>query len=285
MAKYLTYTLLLLLLTACEKEIDIDYPSTAVLTTIQGQVTNEGMDVVITHTRSMEEATLSPGLPGATVTISTDEQTTVLTYDAATGHYHSPTVGVPGTTYHLSVDFEGAHYEAESTMPLPSTILSTEFVWQNILSDRMLAFEVWASDPEPDIRNYYLYRMDRQTTHPRGKDKNEGQAYRWNVFDDRGNPPGRIYRDIICMTEKIAEEDEEEDWDYILYDGDIVNFYLMVIDHPVYDFFRSLIVGQNGRANPISNISGGCLGYFSAASITRAEEVVYHTSAQEEELF
>ena len=80
------------------------------------------------------------------------------------------------------------------------------------------------------------------------------------------------------MTEEMAEEDDEEEWDYILYDGDSIHFSLMVIDRPVYDFFRSLIVGQNGRANSISNISGGCLGYFSAASLTRAEGVVYHSN-------
>lgn len=278
MTKYLTLAFLFLLLTACEKEIDIDYPSSDILTVIEGQVTNEGMDVVITHTRSMEEASPSLGLSGAIVIISFDEQTVTLTYDTATGHYLSPTAGVPGTTYRLSVDFEGVHYEAQSTMPPPTTILSTEFVWQNILNDRMLAFEVWASDPEPDTRNYYLYRMDRQSTHPHGKTKNSGEAYRWNVFDDRGNPPGRIYRDVICMTEEMAEEDDEEEWDYILYDGDSIHFSLMVIDRPVYDFFRSLIVGQNGRANSISNISGGCLGYFSAASLTRAEGVVYHSN-------
>ena len=280
MAKYLTPVLLLLLLTACEKEIDIDYPSPTTLINIEGRVTNEGMDVIVTRTRPMEEASPSPGLSGATVAISYDGQTTTLAYDTSTGHYHSSTAGVPGTTYHLSVDFEGSHYEGQSTMPPPAPIISTNFVWQDILSDRMLAFEVWATDPEPEERNYYLYRMDRLSTHPHGMAKNNGEAYRWYVFDDRGNPPGRIFRDVLCMTEQMAEEDEEEQWESILYDGDTIRFSLMVIDQPVYDFFRSLIVGQNGRANPISNISGGCLGYFSAASITRAEEVVYHSQPQ-----
>ena len=280
MSQYLPTTLLsfltLLLLTSCEKEIDIDYPSSAPLTTIEGQVTNEGMDVVITHTRPVGEATPSAGLPDAHVTISWGDQTQTLAYNPTTGHYHSDTAGQPGNTYHLSVDFEGTHYESQSTMPLLSTILSTTFVWQDVLSERLLAFEVWASDPEPETRNYYWYRMDRRSSHPHGKAKQTGEAYRWNVFDDRGNPPGRIYRDIICMTEKMAEEDEEEQWERILYDGDTIKFQLMVIDKPVYDFFRTLVVGQNGRANPVGNISGGCLGYFSAAHISRAKDVIYH---------
>ena len=268
--------LLLLYLSSCEKDIDIDYPTSAPLTTIEGQVTNEGMDVAITRTRPVEEPLPSPGIPGAQVTITSGNTTEMLTYDPVTGHYHSSTPGIPGETYRLDIDFEGTHYESSSTMPSPTAIISTAFVWQNILDERLLAFEVWAKDPEPETRNYYWYRMDRRSAHPHGKAKQTTGAYRWNVFDDRGNPPGRIYRDIICMTEKMAEEDEEEQWDRILYDGDTIRFQLMAIDRPTYDFFRSLTVGQNGRANPVSNIKGGCLGYFTASSITRAEEVIYH---------
>lgn len=269
-----------LALSACEKELDIDYPASPPIVMIEGQVTNEGMDVFVGYTRPVDEASPSPGQPGAIVAISNGDTTVTLAYDATTGHYHSPVAGQPGSTYHLSVDFAGEHYEGVSTMPSATTLLSTAFVWQQVLDERLLAFEVWATDPEPEERNYYRYRMCRRSAHPHGRAKRMGEAYRWNVFDDRGNPPGRIYRDIICMTEKMAEDDEEEQWDRILYAGDTIDFDLMVIERPVYDFFRSLVVGQNGRANPTGNISGGCLGYFSAASITRSPEIIYHPTGQ-----
>jgi hypothetical protein len=42
------------------------------------------------------------------------------------------------------------------------------------------------------------------------------------------------------------------------------------IDRPVYDYFNQLATNTNGQgatpANPVSNFSGGCLGYFSARS-------------------
>ena len=102
----------------------------------------------------------------------------------------------------------------------------------------------------------------------------QSRAYRWNVFDDRGNPPGRVFRDIHCMMEKTAIEDKEDDWDKILYDGDTITLQLMSIDLPAYDYFRTLISGQSAGANPVSNISGGCLGYFMASGITHADTVV-----------
>ncbi len=95
------------------------------------------------------------------------------------------------------------------------------------------------------------------------------------MFDDRGNPPGFVFRDIHCMMERTAEEDKEDDWDRILYAGDTITMQLMTIDQPTYDYFRTLISGQSGGANPISNITGGCLGYFTAASICRSDTLIY----------
>ena len=44
----------------------------------------------------------------------------------------------------------------------------------------------------------------------------------------------------------------------------------------VGNYFRTLNSGQGGGANPISNITGGCLGYFTAASISRSDTLIYH---------
>jgi hypothetical protein len=74
----------------------------------------------------------------------------------------------------------------------------------------------------------------------------------------------------------MAEEDEEENWDRILYEGDTITFQLMPIDRVSFDYFTSLRAGQSGGANPRSNLSGGCLGYFTAGCVTRADTMVFH---------
>lgn len=277
MKKLLYLALSFLLLVACTKEIDFDYNDVSPVVMIEGNVSNEGCEVLITKTRHMADSTKSPCLTGASVVITSEGVSQTLPFDAHTRSYRSPFKGTPRQTYQLSIDFEGQHYEATSTMPAPAPIKSATFLWQTIMKERLLAYEVWAIDPYPDERNYYWYRMDRISHHPHFDTKKLTEAYRWNVFDDRGFPPGLIYRDVICMSERAAEEDKEENWKSILYEGDTITFQLMTIDRPTYDFFRSLRSGQSGGANPSTNITGApCLGYFTATSITHADTVVFH---------
>lgn len=266
-----------LCLTACEKEIEIDYHQIDPLLTIEGQVTNEGTEVHITRTRNMEDPGQSGSLPGAQVTVTTSSGTThTIAFDEAAGYYRSTLQGVAGECYRLQVDFEGQHYEGTSTMPRPSAITSTELLWQSILEERLLIYEVWALDPEPDSLNYYWYRLERRSSHPRlvGK-KSLLRAFRWSVFDDRGFPPGLVFNDIICMSAKGAEKDDEDYWESMLYEGDTLSYRLMTIDRPTFEYFRSLTAGQSNGANPKSNLTGGCLGYFTAGSITRAADMVF----------
>lgn len=276
MRKFLYIMICMATLTACEKEIDFDYNEVDPIVMIEGRVTNEGTEVIITKTRPVTDPEKAPGLQGAKVVITSENTEEHLVYDKATGYYRSTLKGQPGQTYHLTVDFEGKHYEASSYMYPPAPFISAEFIWQPINKERMLAYEVWAVDPEPDVRNYYWFRMNRISHHPHFQGKTSTDAYRWNVFDDRGCPPGRIYRDVMCMTEQMAEDDEKDDWDYILYEGDTITMRLMVIDQGTYDFLRSLNTGQRNGANPISNITGDpCQGYFTAACITYADTIVF----------
>ncbi len=267
---------LLLLLTSCEREIDIDYHEIAPMVVIEGRVTNEGTQVAVRWSRSVTDSVRGASQPGAKVVVFDNGEENTLAYDPKDGCYRSALKGIPGHTYRMEVDYEGKHYEASSTMPTPSLVISTDFYWLNMLDQRLLVDVMWATDPDPAERNYFLYRIDRRSAHPHITPRMQQKAYRWNVFDDRGNPPGRIYRDIHCMMEQTAIDDEEDNWEKILYDGDLIMLQLLTIDATAYEYFRTLISGQSGGANPKSNISGGCQGYFMAAGISRADTVVLH---------
>lgn len=267
--------LLLNVMTSCKKEIDFDYNEIDPIVVVEGRVSNEGTRIMITKSRSMQDSAHARCLAGAQVVVSDINGDHLIAFDADADCYRSSLKGQPGQTYRLSIDFEGQHYEAVSTMPQSSVILTAEFLWQPILQERLLAYEVWATDPQPDQRDYYLYRMDRTWHHPHFEGKKHTEPYRWAVFDDRGCPPGKIYRDIMCMSERAAEEDEEENWKGILYEGDTVTFSLTNIDLATYEYFSSLRAGQGGGANPKSNITGGCQGYFTACSVTHADTIVF----------
>lgn len=265
-------------LTACKKEIDFDFNEVEPIVVIEGRVTNEGMSVMVTRSRVMTDSVHPHCVQGATVTITADGNTTALAYDAVTDSYRSTLAAEAGKTYHLNVDLAGQHYESSAFMPMAAPILSADFFWMTVLEQRMLVYELWAVDPYPTERNQYWYRIDRISRHPHFEGKRNTEPYRWGVIDDRGFPPGRIFLNIVSTSEKAMDKDEEEQWKSILYDGDSIVCQLMTIDRPVYDYFTSLRAGQRNGANPRTNISGGCLGYFAAGSVTRTDTIVFRRS-------
>lgn len=275
------YILLLLLLTlSCQKEIELDYRDIEPVVSIEGRVTNEQVYVLITRTRSMNDSVKGRGIGGAVVTISSEDGTEQLVYDARDGYYRpaSGMKGVPGRTYRLDVTLDGHQYAASSTMPRQAPIVSTQFIWQSLLDNGMLMYEMWATDPEPDVRNYYWYRVDRRAQDPKVRQKQGTDAYRWSSFDDRGAINARIYRDIMCVNEEMmdGQDIEDDQLKSILFDGDTITLQLMTIDRAMFEYYQSLSVGQRMGANPISNISGGCLGYFAAGSVSHADTVIYN---------
>lgn len=275
------YILLLLLLTlSCQKEIELDYRDIEPVVSIEGRVTNEQVYVLITRTRSMNDSVKSRGIGGAVVTISSEDGTEQLVYDARDGYYRpaSGMKGMPGRTYRLDVTLDGHQYAASSTMPRQAPIVSTQFIWQSLLDNGMLMYEMWATDPEPDVRNYYWYRVDRRAKDPKVRQKQGTDAYRWSSFDDRGAINARIYRDIMCVNEEMmdGQDIEDDQLKSILFDGDTITLQLMTIDRAMFEYYQSLSVGQRMGANPISNISGGCLGYFAAGSVSHADSVIYN---------
>jgi hypothetical protein len=273
-------TIFLILLTVlfmgCKKELDFEYHEIAPIVVIEGMVSNEGAEVKISHSRSVTDSVRSHGEAGGQVTIQCKDTVWTLAFDWHTGYYRSALKSIPGNTYQLRVDFEGQHYEAEATMPPPAPILSAGFQWMPMLDTRFLFFEAWATDPDTEVENYFWFRIDRHSSHPYVVKRHKNEVYRWGIFDERGCPPGRVFHDVSCVSEETIEENEEDKWNSILYEGDAVMYHLMTIDKPTFDYLRALRSGQSGGANPASNISGGCLGFFTATSITHADTIMIH---------
>ncbi len=274
---------LLLLVVGCKREIDLDYNDVSPVLNIEGRVTNEQIYVLITRSRSMNDSVRGRGIDGAAVFISSDDRTEQLVYSPADGRYHSPSgwTGETAKTYRMRVVLDGHQYEAASTMPPAAPIVSAQFVWQPVLTNKLLTFTVWATDPEPDVRNYYWYRMERRSVNADARKKQGTDPYRWNVFDDRGTLGGRIYRDIHCMMDVAEDDPDDDNLRSVLFEGDTITFQLMTIDRPTFEYYQSLNNGQRMGANPLSNITGGCQGYFTAGNVTRTDTLYYHKTNRE----
>lgn len=260
MKKYI-YSMLVgvLVLTSCQKEINMDFHTIDPLFVIEGRVTNEVAEVIITQTKDVTDTTKWEGWNEAIVTITdADGHIEELEY-WFDGWFHSLTgfVGQPGATYSLKVEIGDEVFTSTSTMNAAASLDQFYFRWLEVMNEKVVFCSLVMTDIA-DEENYYCYRVYRN-----------GQSYRWGVFHDRGNDGQEITTDIYCMTQKKADENKEEDWDDILYEGDQISVELQTIDRRTYDYLYSLALSESTHYNPIDNFSGGCLGYFAAYSTVR----------------
>ncbi|MCD8172125.1 MAG: DUF4249 domain-containing protein [Alistipes sp.] len=253
---------LVLLFTACEKEIEIDYRSVETIYVVEGRVTNEVTEVLLTRTRDMDDGSAPSPQDDATVTLTTGNGIRYNLSFEPDGYYRAPGLtGTVGERYTLSVSVDGREFTSESVMHDAVAIDGVWFQWLKVMGQRFVIMTFSFRDI-PDQDNCYHYRILRN-----------GENYRWNVLQDRGNDGKNIILDIVCMTEKIAEDNKEDDWDDILYEGDEIVVELQSIDQRTYDYLFSVGLSGSANTNPIDNFTGGCLGYFAAYSVSRASTV------------
>lgn len=264
-------TLFIIGILSCKHEISVDYPMTDTKVVIDGQISNEGVLVRISRTRSMTDSTKNHFIGDAKVWIGDDEGTEEqLYYDQQQQGYLSPTgiTGTPGHTYYMKATVEGHQYEASTTMPPPAVVDTIFFRWTNVLHQARIFFVcVKGQEPLPGKNNYFLCRLMRGQ-----------ELFEWTPRSGRSNKDGRFEYDIICATESNVSNDFDNNDKRPLADGDTLHLELLTVDRNSWQYYRALqtLLSAGGTAtNPISNIRGGALGVFVAASITRPDTLVF----------
>ncbi len=250
-----------ILLVSCEKVIDIDLNSSDPHIVIEGSI-SDGTDpctVRICRTVNFDEKNEFPSVTGADVVVSDDRGKNEVLTESEPGTYKTYNLaGEPGRIYTLKVVADGKEYVAVSTMPEPVYIDSLRIQNLSFGGNKSKVLNVYFQDP-PNIKNYYRFVEERN-----------GIVTKYLfLFEDR-------IQDGNALTVTLfAEEDT-------LRTGDNVLIHLQTIDKNVYDFFRTTRQAGGGGgpqaaspANPISNISSGALGYFSAYAERRMNIVVY----------
>lgn len=252
---------------ACEKNLDMEFNSTAPRYAVQGWLTPRETYVRISMTKDLDDTSSISDIANAIVTI-TDNNDCVYTipYDTVShkGEYASNIItGEPGNTYRLDVTVDGHHFSSTSTMYSAASINSFRLIWRKLMSERYIFGDVRIQDIPNEVNYYYIhiYRNDI--------------PYRSAVLKDDTNP-GKELQQLFAFNKENSTE-----WD-TLKDGDILEVHVRSIDKQSYDYLYSVLQMDNTGTNPINNFIGGCLGYFSAFSIT-AVKIEYHTSDIEEE--
>ena len=264
--KYLYYIVALCLLCSCEEEIQLDYRPIEPIYVIEGYVSNEGSEVVITGTRDIEDPVLKTGIEVQSVVLSSDNGIKETLIYGEDGIYRSLSfVGIPDETYTLTVVIDGESYTSSSTMPRFTEIVSTSMRWEEMMGNDMLHLIVVVSDKADNV-NYYYYRILRN-----------GKLFKWNVVRDLDSSNNTMQFDISCMSRDKAEKNDPDDYDSILFEGDDITVEVRAIDMKAYDYlFSAKLSGQN-HSNPVYDFNGEVLGYFSAYTST-SKSFVFHYS-------
>lgn len=253
----------LLALAACKKVIQVDLNSAAPQIVIEGDVTNVPgpYQVTISKTVNFSASNSFPPVSGATVQIT--DSNTAQTYTLAEttpGLYSTNSFqGHVAHTYILSVTAGGTSYTASSTMPVAVPIDSVTFVNNPDVKNKNSIDAVVNFQDPPGLGNDYHFV----------ETINGNRVPDIFVFEDRLSD-GKYIRQTLYNDTST------------LHSGQTLKVDMYCVDKNIYNYFFSLfqVSGNNGfqsasPANPISNLSNGALGYFSAHTVSSRGLLVY----------
>lgn len=237
----------LIVITACEKVISPDLKNVDPQVVIEGEVSNlpQQSRVTISWSSPFSQPGGFNGITDAIVTVSDDEGNSEGLIMQAPGIYQ-PTAwnGIPGRTYFLKVICGGKEYTSSCRMP---AAVALDTLFQKTQSangnTRRFLIPVYA-DP-----------------------LSETNFYRIKVYAN-SKPIDKIFLRTDRLTNGTSVTQPIGPFFLDLLPGDTARVVLYGIDQRISDYFNGLQQALDGNsaapANPVSTISGGCLGYFSA---------------------
>jgi hypothetical protein len=246
-----------LILSSCQKVINIDLNSTSPQIVIEGTVSDRPgpYTVKLSKTVNFSETNIFPAVTGASVIITGTDGSSETLKEAMPGMYITNALqGKPGEAYTISVNDNGKNYEAVSNLPGPVVIDTLIEKNTTFMGGKNKSVTLRFKDPA-GIANYYrimewINGVEIKTISITSDRLRDGEVIELGL---RGDP----------------------DSDVQLKTGDVVRADLQSIDKNVYEYFRTFNEASGGGnfnssspANPLSNLSNGALGYFSAYAST-----------------
>lgn len=237
-------------LASCEKVIDVDLKDASPIIVIEGTVTNRADSQIVRIHRSVPfgEPNDFPEVTGAIVTIFDNTNGRLITLrERRPGFYMARNfTGRSGITYKLRVETNGEVFTASSTMPNHVNIDSLGVSVSSFLGEEQKTVQLLYTDP-PGVKNYFRFHLNIN-----GKASENIFAYDDNFTDGR-----MVTRELF-------------DFDLNAKTGDTAEIEMQCIDPVIFRYWQGLDQNENRGgasttpANPVSNISNGALGYFSA---------------------
>ncbi|MEO8589260.1 MAG: DUF4249 domain-containing protein [Flavobacteriales bacterium] len=241
---------------ACRKEITLDLEEESNKVVIEA-IVDQGPGphtVLLTRSSGFDASNTFPAISNATVTLSDDLGNSEQLTETGPGRYTTTTLeGGQERTYQLNASVDGTTYNAQCAMPVAVAL-------DTLLIDSFPSFGTYTRiiipgyiDPA-GIANYYRFVVFVNG------DKQDGV----NIESDR-------FTDGNMVLQPLFLNDVE------LNSGDVVQVTMECITSEVYDYFFSMaqnVDNASTPADPVSNITGGALGYFSVRTSSTKSVVV-----------
>lgn len=239
---------------SCEKVIHVDLKEADRKFVIEGTILRGDtiQRVRVTKSTSFEVSTGAPTVDNAIVTVSDDLGNTGVFTAVGNGWYELVNYpGVEGRTYTLQVSADGNTFQASSTMPGFVPIDSLYVVFYPFNQDSLITVVPAHFDPAA-VENYYQFRVTKN-----------GERDKSIYLQDDQFTDGNLTIQPLFISDLQLE--------------DTLVISMFCIDKPVWTYFNQLSVNASNSttpANPTSNFSGGCLGYFSARTVSTKQVIV-----------
>lgn len=250
--KFLSLALIAIIssLTGCQKVIDFKFQDSPTKYVIEGNVTNLAgpYQVTIGSTQNVQADYAFQGVSQANVTIRDNVGNGETLKEIQPGIYQTASLaGVEGRTYYLNISFGKYSFTSTSVMPHPVNL-------DSVYTKQVYNFSKMVITAVPKF------------TDPVGK----GNSYRFNETINGVLDKGLYYQNDEFTDGRINTFSLlRQDPDSTLHVGDHLSVEMQCIDSAVYKYWYSVdqsSLGQGGTtaSNPVTNIVGGALGYFSA---------------------
>ncbi len=257
----------LILGVGCTEPIELDLnDSEGQRLVVEGWITNQPgpKQIRLTLTSDYFANQPAPLATGANVTIS-DGESEVILEETEDGLYEiSDYAGSPGKTYLLSIDYDGALYEASAYMHPITTIDSLSYdldpYGESEDGDKYVTV-LYCQEPEATL-DHYIFRNYKNGI------LESDTLSEWEFTNDDG--ANGSYIDGVPIGYPIYEP------------GDTAGLEIISTSEEHYEFIIAMFLETEWRGSPFdtppanipSNVSNGALGFFSASAIERAEVVI-----------
>jgi hypothetical protein len=244
------------MLQSCTKVIDIKLKDADKKYVIEATLTDApgNCNVLLSKTKNFSDDNSMNVVTSATVSI-TDNNTGVVSMltESAPGVYNDATLaGISGHTYTLKVSVGGNTFTASSAMPQKVAFDTLYMTSDELFGDINKLANVEYIDP-PSLGHCYQARQ-----YVNGKVLKDIFVTNDEYSNGKRN---------IDKLFRFADEDDK------VKTGDTVTVDFLCIDPALYKYWFSLQQSATGNAqsaapaNPVTNIQGGAIGYFTAHTI------------------